>query len=1431
MWYKDGTVQVALNSTTVTGTGTLFGANVRVGDAFKGPDGDWYEIVNVPSDLLLSINPAYKGANATDQAYSITPVQGYVKLAADRLAVITGGLEDIDADVASSAANAAAALSSKNAAAASETAAAGSATAAAGSASSASASATSATSSKNAAATSETNALSSKNAAATSATNASTSETNALASKNAAATSATAAAGSATAAATSKTNAQTSETNALSSKNAAAASETAAAGSATAAASSATAAAGSATAAATSKTNAQTSETNAAASATAANTSKLAAAVSEANALASANNAASGALAGLDKMPGNLIANPSFISTASLFTTDVTNGKVSYSNSGDAGVPANCPVARVGVSLKKVASVLLTHGFPLVNSEPRIPCVPGEKFDLCIWMNVVGGLSSGTNCARLVCVESDAVTGGTFIANTRVLSYDQTVGGWQKLTGTFTASATTRSFTIGVWNETAMPVNGTIYFGEPEITRRNSVMGLLGSLGFGDFASPLVLDLNANTIAGPMQCLAAVATAAGLPNNVSHTGIHLRQSATSHLQIMAPISSVAATSRKLFWRNSYNSVWTTWSEVVQSNAGTLIDAILTGNTTFSTLTNNVADTTFAPTSSDTVAASLPAFKVAGLAGSVANAIAAMGFSNSTANFGSTFIGTRSYGAAGAHGAVASGRSACTLMGAASDGVDYRKIGRIDFYTEEIPTATSAAGQIRIMTTPVGAILPTLAATFTSDNKLNVVGGGSYGGNLSVTGDVNVTGNTSATGTVSGAGFFGNYAELGKMDGTAYTPFIDFHSGATVVDYDTRIISSVPNGVAGGGLMDYIANGGHRFTGNLLTLSKILASGSIDEAATVSLASAATVSIANAASNTITVTGTVGITSLGAAATAGIRRQVKFAAALTLTHNATSLILPTLANITTAANDVAEFLSLGGSNWLCTSYSRANGKCFGFDNVDNTSDANKPISTATATALAGKQASLGYTPVQQGTGVGQSSNTVKIGWTTGSEIKITIDSTDMGAIAMKSYLANSATIAAAVAATGSTLVQRDASGNITGNSVSATGTMYSTGQIIGQSSMELGNTLGSASTPFIDFHSGATAIDYDTRILSDTPNGVSGGGRLQYIAGAGHLFTGPGNFSSLLTATSGMIAKAASAGVSSPYYFYGEASQLRGCIYGMADNVLYFQAGASITGLTVNSSGDAGVGRNLSATGTIMSGSSITAAGNLQASGTVNGVGGTYSNNSLCWSRADFNPNNKLDSNPTALAGTLGRYNVATGYQYDNYTAANQVYNSGIELREQGLVQGAGPAPSHIYNSPGITFHWGGMAVNKLMMSSSGELCFGNPNGTFNRVSIGGDIWGTTWGSQYLSSWIAANCLTLTNFRSNLANLRATELGSFVQAAYVPAGPVGLGGGVVGSSLRNSSSQGSNPGAGLPGNYDCCGYINTALENTLWHRYV
>lgn len=91
-----------------------------------------------------------------------------------------------------------------------------------------------------------------------------------------------------------------------------------------------------------------------------------------------------------------------------------------------------------------------------------------------------------------------------------------------------------------------------------------------------------------------------------------------------------------------------------------------------------------------------------------------------------------------------------------------------------------------------------------------------------------------------------------------------------------------------------------------------------------------VASAATTDIGAATGSYIHITGTTGITALGTK-TAGVLRDVVFDGILTLTHNATSLILPGGANITTAAGDTATFRSEGGGNWRCLRYTRASGQ--------------------------------------------------------------------------------------------------------------------------------------------------------------------------------------------------------------------------------------------------------------------------------------------------------------------------------------------------------------------------------------------------------------------------------------------------------------------------------------------------------------------
>lgn len=98
----------------------------------------------------------------------------------------------------------------------------------------------------------------------------------------------------------------------------------------------------------------------------------------------------------------------------------------------------------------------------------------------------------------------------------------------------------------------------------------------------------------------------------------------------------------------------------------------------------------------------------------------------------------------------------------------------------------------------------------------------------------------------------------------------------------------------------------------------------LTAGALNTNAGADIASAATTNIGTATGNYVDVTGTTTITALGTIK-AGTIRFVRFAGILTFTHNATSLILPGNANITTAAGDVAIMVSLGSGNWKCINY--------------------------------------------------------------------------------------------------------------------------------------------------------------------------------------------------------------------------------------------------------------------------------------------------------------------------------------------------------------------------------------------------------------------------------------------------------------------------------------------------------------------------
>lgn len=98
--------------------------------------------------------------------------------------------------------------------------------------------------------------------------------------------------------------------------------------------------------------------------------------------------------------------------------------------------------------------------------------------------------------------------------------------------------------------------------------------------------------------------------------------------------------------------------------------------------------------------------------------------------------------------------------------------------------------------------------------------------------------------------------------------------------------------------------------------------------------TASAVSAATVDLcatAVAPDAYVTITGTTTITSFGSTCNAGHIKVITFAGALLLTYNATSLIIPGAASVTTAAGDQAIVVSLGSGNWQVISYIPASGQ--------------------------------------------------------------------------------------------------------------------------------------------------------------------------------------------------------------------------------------------------------------------------------------------------------------------------------------------------------------------------------------------------------------------------------------------------------------------------------------------------------------------
>jgi len=71
--YKDGTASVNNNSNIVTGSGTLWIANISAGDLFtKAGDDVAYTVAGVTNNTILTLTAPYSGSTSTGSTYGIT---------------------------------------------------------------------------------------------------------------------------------------------------------------------------------------------------------------------------------------------------------------------------------------------------------------------------------------------------------------------------------------------------------------------------------------------------------------------------------------------------------------------------------------------------------------------------------------------------------------------------------------------------------------------------------------------------------------------------------------------------------------------------------------------------------------------------------------------------------------------------------------------------------------------------------------------------------------------------------------------------------------------------------------------------------------------------------------------------------------------------------------------------------------------------------------------------------------------------------------------------------------------------------------------------------------------------------------------------------------------------------------------------------------
>jgi hypothetical protein len=207
-----------------------------------------------------------------------------------------------------------------------------------------------------------------------------------------------------------------------------------------------------------------------------------------------------------------------------------------------------------------------------------------------------------------------------------------------------------------------------------------------------------------------------------------------------------------------------------------------------------------------------------------------------------------------------------------------------------------------------------------------------------GSNLTVTGAINELKSTDivCAATIDLDAATGNIVHITGSTGpiTAFT----LASGAerTVVFDSTPTITHNATTLILPGGQNIVAAAGDRMiirgdgANNVRVIAYIRAGGAVpNQAKGTDIVCAATINLNTATGDFVHVTGSTGpVTAITLAS--GAERTVVFDSTPTLTHHATTLILPGAANITAAAGDRATFRGDGSGNTRCIHYTRANG---------------------------------------------------------------------------------------------------------------------------------------------------------------------------------------------------------------------------------------------------------------------------------------------------------------------------------------------------------------------------------------------------------------------------------------------------------------------------------------------------------------------